>query len=78
MKRHGEIIKSYLWKNFQVSVDIDESDWEMSKRMTKELVLTTLKRAMIAQNPTLGLVHHSDCGSQYAQMTIKHYYVKTK
>lgn len=28
MKRHGEIIVSYLWDNFQVSVDINESGWE--------------------------------------------------
>lgn len=28
MKRHGEIIVSYLWKNFQVSVGINESGWE--------------------------------------------------
>lgn len=40
--------------------------WEMSERMTKELVLTALKRAMIAQNPTSDLIHHSDRGSQYA------------
>lgn len=40
--------------------------WEMSERMTKELVITALKRAMTAQAPTPGLIHHSDRGSQYA------------
>jgi putative transposase len=40
--------------------------WQMSHRMTKELVITALKRAIIAQPPTPGLIHHSDQGSQYA------------
>lgn len=40
--------------------------FEMGQRMTKELVITALKRAMVAQNPTPGLIHHSDRGSQYA------------
>lgn len=40
--------------------------WEMGERMTKELVITALKRAMTAQSPTPGLIHHSDRGSQYA------------
>nr|WP_259457969.1 IS3 family transposase [Salipaludibacillus neizhouensis] len=40
--------------------------WEMDGRMTKELVVTALKRAMITQPPTSGLIHHSDRGSQYA------------
>src|SRR5699024_948154 len=31
-----------------------------------ELVITALKRAMITQPPTKGLIHHSDRGSQYA------------
>lgn len=40
--------------------------WAMGERMTKELVITALKRAMITQPPTKGLIHHSDRGSQYA------------
>ncbi len=40
--------------------------WNMSERMTKELVITALKRALAAQPPTLGIIHHSDRGSQYA------------
>lgn len=40
--------------------------WHMSHRMTKELVITALKRAIAAEPPIPGLVHHSDRGSQYA------------
>lgn len=40
--------------------------WQMSHRMTKELVITALKRAIQKQPPTEGLIHHSDRGSQYA------------
>lgn len=40
--------------------------WAMGERMTKELVITALKRAIQTQPPTAGLIHHSDRGSQYA------------
>ena len=40
--------------------------WAMSDRMTKELVIIALKRAIRTQTPTPGLIHHSDRGSQYA------------
>ncbi|NSL53390.1 IS3 family transposase, partial [Calidifontibacillus erzurumensis] len=40
--------------------------WAMSHRMTKELVVTALKRAIVAQTPSPCLIHHSDRGSQYA------------
>lgn len=40
--------------------------WHMSHRMTKELVILALKRAIGRQKPTEGLIHHSDRGSQYA------------
>ncbi|WHX28119.1 IS3 family transposase [Virgibacillus halodenitrificans] len=40
--------------------------WEMSRRMTKELTITALKRAINQQPPQKGLIHHSDRGSQYA------------
>ncbi|MEK4136508.1 MULTISPECIES: IS3 family transposase [Kurthia] len=40
--------------------------WAMDARMTKELVILALKRAIRAQSPTSGLIHHSDRGSQYA------------
>lgn len=40
--------------------------WSMAERMTKELVIAALKRAIQTQPPTHGLIHHSDRGSQYA------------
>lgn len=40
--------------------------WAMDGRMTKELVILALKRAISTQTPTPGLIHHSDRGSQYA------------
>lgn len=40
--------------------------WQMGERMTKELVVTALKRAIGKQAPKAGLIHHSDRGSQYA------------
>ncbi|WP_158737298.1 IS3 family transposase [Alteribacillus sp. YIM 98480] len=40
--------------------------WEMSKRMTKDLTITALQRAINQQEPQEGLIHHSDRGSQYA------------
>ena len=40
--------------------------WAMSHRMTKELTLTALRRAINQQTPQEGLIHHSDRGSQYA------------
>ena len=40
--------------------------WAMDERMTKELVILALKRAIRTQTPTPELIHHSDRGSQYA------------
>ncbi|AZB44412.1 IS3 family transposase [Bacillus sp. FJAT-42376] len=40
--------------------------WHMSHRMTKELVITALNRALAAVPPNPGIVHHSDRGSRYA------------
>jgi putative transposase len=37
----------------------------MSERMTTDLVLSALNQAVIHREPTSGLVHHSDKGSQY-------------
>jgi len=34
--------------------------------MTKELPIRALKKAIALRNPALGLIHHSDRGSQYA------------
>lgn len=40
--------------------------WEMSHRMTKELTIAALKRAINQRPPEERLIHHSDRGSQYA------------
>lgn len=37
-----------------------------SHRLTKDLAITALQRAMAHQPPKEGLIHHSDRGSQYA------------
>lgn len=39
--------------------------WAMDKRMTKELVISALQRAIDRQPPKEGLIHHSDRGTQY-------------
>jgi putative transposase len=39
--------------------------YAMSQRMTKELVMQALIRAVAAKRPAAGLIHHSDRGSQY-------------
>jgi transposase InsO family protein len=38
--------------------------WEMSERMTSDLTVAALKMALQQRQPTAGLVHHSDRGSQ--------------
>ena len=39
--------------------------WSMGETMKKELPLEALKRAIITRQPSEGLIHHSDRGSQY-------------
>ena len=39
--------------------------YAMSERMTKNLVIQSLTRAVSAKRPAAGLIHHSDRGSQY-------------
>ncbi|KRF30545.1 transposase [Paenibacillus sp. Soil787] len=40
--------------------------WSLRSRMTNELVLEALDRAVAAEQPAPGLIHHTDRGSQYA------------
>jgi putative transposase len=42
--------------------------FNMGSRLTKELAIVALERAMINQPPREGLIHHSDRGSQYASI----------
>lgn len=50
MKRHGEIITSYLWKNFRISVDIDENGWEGVLLYHEEI-----DRTLIPEEKLIGL-----------------------
>ena len=40
--------------------------WAMRDHMRTELPLAALMMAAQRQRPAVGLIHHSDCGSQYA------------
>jgi|SRR5699024_446585 len=40
--------------------------WNIDKKMTKELCITALRRALDLRKPSGKLIHHSDRGSQYA------------
>lgn len=43
--------------------------WSIDKHMTKELVVNALNVAIKRRNPSLGLICHSDQGSQYCRNT---------
>jgi transposase InsO family protein len=40
--------------------------WAVDRRMTQDLVLRALDRAVTHSRPPAGVLHHSDRGSQYA------------
>jgi len=40
--------------------------WSMSEQITRQLALDALTMALSRRQPTRGLIHHSDRGSQYA------------
>ena len=42
--------------------------YAMAERMTKNLVIQSLLRALAAKRPEAGLIHHSDRGSQYCAL----------
>jgi len=42
--------------------------YAMAERMTKNLVIQSLLRALAAKRPAAGLIHHSDRGSQYCAL----------
>ncbi len=42
--------------------------WKTGGRMTRQLVIDTLQRALVLRRPGRGLLHHSDQGSQYASI----------
>jgi putative transposase len=40
--------------------------WNIGTRLTKELAIVALERALTFRTPSEGMIHHSDRGSQYA------------
>lgn len=57
------------WLFLAVIVDLFSRQvvgWSMDERMTKELALGALRMAFQGRNPSPGLIHHTDRGSQYA------------
>ena len=40
--------------------------WEFSESMMEPLVLSLLCSAIVSRQPAAGLIHHTDCGGQYA------------
>lgn len=46
--------------------------WDMSNRLTQDLVISALQRAVGRRRLTDGLIFHSDRGSQYAGMSFRH------
>ena len=64
---------SYIWTRegwLYLAVVIDlfarrVVGWAASDRLHKELALTALRRALAVRQPSAGLIHHSDRGSQY-------------
>src|SRR5215207_8865084 len=42
--------------------------WAVSDRLHKELALAALRRALAVRRPEVGLLHHSDRGSQYCSI----------
>ncbi len=45
--------------------------WAASARMTRQLVVDALNMALGRHKPSVGLIHHSDRGSQYASADYK-------
>jgi len=64
---------SYIWTQqgwLYLSVVLDLFSrrivgWATSDRLHKALALSALRKALVMRQPTAGLIHHSDRGSQY-------------
>ena len=57
------------WLYLAVVIDLFSRQivgWSMDKRMKKQLTLDALAMAYWRRKPPIGLIHHSDRGSQYA------------
>ncbi|MBT4382301.1 MAG: DDE-type integrase/transposase/recombinase, partial [Candidatus Marinimicrobia bacterium] len=51
--------------------------WTVDKRMTKDLVIKAMERAIIKRRPTQSPIFHSDRGSQYASYAFRRLLVKS-
>ncbi|MGB4907994.1 MAG: IS3 family transposase [Tabrizicola sp.] len=59
------------WLHLAVVLDLFSRrvvGWATSDRLKRDLAVEALRRALVARNPTPGLVHHSDRGSQYCSV----------
>jgi transposase InsO family protein len=57
------------WVYLAVVIDLCSRrvvSWAMDKRMDKALVIRALIMAVSLRKPPIGLIHHSNRGSQYA------------
>lgn len=57
------------WTYLAVVMDLHSRriiGWVVRPRLTRDLVLEALRRAIALRRPAPGLIHHSDRGSQYA------------
>jgi transposase InsO family protein len=45
--------------------------WALRPMLERELVVAALQDAIARRQPPLGLLHHSDCGSQYASAVLQ-------
>ncbi len=50
--------------------------YAMSERMTKNLVIQSLCKAVLSKKPAPGLIHHSDRGSQYCSAEYREHVTK--
>ena len=73
-KRNADI--SYVWTNegwLYLAVVLDlfawrVVGWAVSDRLHKELALEALRKALVIRQPSAGLTHHADRGSQYCSI----------
>ena len=59
------------WLYLAVIIDLHSRrvvGWAVSDRLKKDLALAALRMALVQRNPSPGLVHHSDRGSQYCSI----------
>lgn len=67
------------WLYLAVVIDLFSRSvvgWAMDKRMTRQLVIDALTMAVQRRRPPLGLIFHSDRGSQYASADFQSLLVK--